>query len=291
MKPLSIVVAAVLASTSASLGVLWILEPWAPPPGERADAVAGAGDVEPRLRAITERLDRIEARLDAIRDRRRRVPLPGANRAPRAAEARSEDAKPSPARSGAAPSETVFSVASTVELLRSPARSWEEKTEHFKNLTAAQRKEVLAAFEQAVKDRPYSADAHNDLGEAYVQMLMNGSLAEMMLYGQKAEKEFDRALELDDHHWGARFNKAMSLANQPEFLGRRPEAIRQFEILMKQQESSVPEPRHAATYLFLGNLYLQQGKRDRAEEIWKRGLQRFPQSKELKARLKNGSKN
>ncbi|MCA8943131.1 MAG: hypothetical protein KDB80_11275 [Planctomycetes bacterium] len=183
------------------------------------------------------------------------------------------------------PEPGAFDPKATLQDLRTVDRSWEEVQAVFSKLSDEQKDAVLAEFEIIAKASPNDPNIQNELGEAYVHRLMNADMLGMMKYGQLAERQFDRALELDDHHWGARFNKAMSLSNQPAFLGRRPEAIKHFETLMTQQESAPPEGKHAQTYLFLGNLYAQSGKPDQAKEIWERGLSRFPEAKALLQKL------
>src|SRR5262249_12430578 len=104
-------------------------------------------------------------------------------------------------------------------------------------------------------------------------------------WSEKAQQAFDRALELDDHHWNARFSKALALSNAPAFLGRQGEAMHQFEILMEQQEHAALAPEQVATYRFLGNLYAQNGEQEKALATWRRGLQRFPDDADLLAKI------
>jgi tetratricopeptide (TPR) repeat protein len=142
---------------------------------------------------------------------------------------------------------------------------------------------VLAEIERAAELAPNNPDLANELGEAYLQKLFDVGIGPMAAaWGEKADKAFDRALVLDDTHWEARFNKAVSLSNWPEFLGKQPEAMRQFELLMEQQERAAAQPDHARTYWFLGNLYDQEGNGEKALATWKRGLERFPANETLR---------
>jgi len=146
--------------------------------------------------------------------------------------------------------------------------------------------EVVTEFERLAEASPHDPDAQVDLGNAYVQKIFDvgqGPLAGV--YGQKADEAFDDALALDDKHWGARFTKATSLSNWPAFLGKQPEAIRQFEILRQQQESGTARDSHARTYYFLGNMYQQTGEPDKALAAWRDGLSRFPDNDQLRQQL------
>ncbi len=102
----------------------------------------------------------------------------------------------------------------------------------------------------------------------------------------KADEAFDAALARDDHHWDARFSKAVSPSFWPPLFGKQAEAIEHFETLMGQQEALPQQgPKHAQTYLLLGNLYQQQGNNDKALATWNDGTQLFPDNHELAARV------
>ena len=68
----------------------------------------------------------------------------------------------------------------------------------------------------------------------------------------------------------------------PEFAGLRPSAIRQFEELMRIQETRAPAEEHSQVYLRLGTLYKDAGNPKKARAIWKRGLKRHPESEQLR---------
>ncbi len=80
-------------------------------------------------------------------------------------------------------------------------------------------------------------------------------------------------------------SKAVSLSNWPAFLGKQPEAIRQFEILRQQQASGTAQSSHAQTYYYLGNMYQQTGEPDKALATWRDGLARFPDYEPLRRQL------
>jgi tetratricopeptide (TPR) repeat protein len=145
---------------------------------------------------------------------------------------------------------------------------------------------VLAEIEHQAELAPNNPDLQNELGQAYLQKLFDVGMGPMAgVWGERADKAFDRALELDETHWDARFNKALSLSNAPAFLGLQTESRKQFEILMEQQERGAASPEQVSTYYFLGNLYDQGGEHEKALEVWKRGSQRFPDSESLRTKL------
>lgn len=146
---------------------------------------------------------------------------------------------------------------------------------------------VLAEIERRAASAPNNPDLAAELGKAYIQKLFDAGVGPLAgMWGEKADKAFDRALELDPEHQEARFEKAIALSNWPAFLGKQGEAARQLELLREQQERSPAEARHARTYFFLGNLYEQMGERDKAAAAWARGLELFPDDEALRARRK-----
>ena len=145
---------------------------------------------------------------------------------------------------------------------------------------------VIAEFERLAEAAPHDPDVQVDLGNAYVQKIFEVGQGPLGgIFGQKADEAFDAALALDETNWEARFTKAVSLSNWPAFLGKQPEAIRQFEILRRQQESGTAQANHAQTYYFLGNMYQQTGEADKALAAWRDGLARFPDNDLLRRQL------
>ncbi|MEM7305091.1 MAG: hypothetical protein AAF682_00405 [Planctomycetota bacterium] len=96
---------------------------------------------------------------------------------------------------------------------------------------------------------------------------------------------YGRVLDLDPQHWEARYNKARNMSFWPAAYGGQAEAIKHFEILIDQQESGAPADRYARTYLWLGNLYAQQGNASLANDVWNRGLQLYPGDSSLAEKL------
>ena len=142
--------------------------------------------------------------------------------------------------------------------------------------------DVIAELAAIAEADPNDPDLQFELGWAYVQKIFSLGPGPMAAeYGQMADETFDRALELDETHWGARFTKALSLSNWPVFLGKTSEAIHQYEILRAQQEARPQERRFAQTYYFLGNLYQQTGETSKALDAWRYGLELFPDNETL----------
>jgi tetratricopeptide (TPR) repeat protein len=141
---------------------------------------------------------------------------------------------------------------------------------------------VVGLMEQYAAAHPNDPDAQVALGGAYLQKIFEvGNGPEAGVWATKADKTFDAALALNPQHWDARFAKAVSLSFWPPMFGKQAEAIQNFQTLIGQQESGASKPGYAQTYLWLGNLYLQQGKNDLAKQTYQSGLKQFPADEAL----------
>ena len=139
----------------------------------------------------------------------------------------------------------------------------------------------------AVKDDPNNAELQTALASAYTAKTAFGT-AQGPAQGipfMKALGAYNKALELDPDHWTASFGKAFDTSMAPEFIGMRPTAIREFEGLMERQEARAPQPEFERTYIRLGTLYKDAGTTEKARSIWKRGIQQFPESRQLREAL------
>jgi tetratricopeptide (TPR) repeat protein len=146
--------------------------------------------------------------------------------------------------------------------------------------------EYVAAVEARAAAEPQNADFALSVAGAYLsQELDTSGTPESIAWAQRADAAFDRALELDPDNWRARFGKAIALSNWPDALGKRGEAIAQFEMLRAEQEAGIQASHHWRTYLYLGGLYERSGDRARAIATWEEGLARFPGNAEITERL------
>jgi tetratricopeptide (TPR) repeat protein len=175
----------------------------------------------------------------------------------------------------------------TFESLLDPDLDWDDRQALWKKVhEAGLTDELIALVEAFAAARPNDPDAQVLLGSSYLEKIYEvGNGPEAGEWAMKADSSFDAALALDDHHWDARFSKAVSLSFWPPMFGKQAEAINHFGTLIAQQEAGPSKPSHAQTYMWLGNLYLQQGKNDLAKQTYEQGLKNFPTDEGLLKQL------
>jgi tetratricopeptide (TPR) repeat protein len=205
-----------------------------------------------------------------------------------------EGAPDIPAGRGAASrgSGAPLTVASAFAALTAKGATWEDREALWKRIREAGLLDaVVAEFERRAKEAPSDPQIQTELGEAYLKKTEEvGQTAEAGTWATKADRAFDKALELDPEHWEARFVKAMALSFWPAVFGKQTEAIKHFETLVAQQERQAPRAGFDDTYLMLGNMYQQMGKADQALGTWQRGLQLFPDNADLRQQIANADR-
>lgn len=159
---------------------------------------------------------------------------------------------------------------------------WEAQDAWRRAFDAGQMDAVIASMQELADANRNDPQAQMDVANACLAyMQMDNTKWQMSM---RADQQFDRVLALDDHHWEARFSKAVSYTFYPDFLGKKGEAIQHFETLVQQQESLPVQDEHAQTYVYLGNMLAERDPA-RARQIWQRGAARHPQSQELQKKL------
>lgn len=225
---------------------------------------ANPRSVDGRIKEIEERLAALEAVLAKT--------APGANDADTAPKSLKADADADEFKKL---QEKVFDGSATVD---EQQRLWAMLREKPEILAA-----LMKDLEKAVADAPNDIDGRMKLSRAYLAKLFTvPDGPEKGTWSMKAMDQYKKVLDLEPEHWEARYSLAMNYSQWPEFLNKRPDAIREFETLRKMQETKTPEPHFAHTYLQLRNLYLKDNRTDDAKAVLEEGIRRFPDDEELK---------
>ena len=172
----------------------------------------------------------------------------------------------------------------SLRMLLDPATDWDAGEAIWKELyEAGLMEDAIALLESEVERNPGDLDLKVELGNAYLKPILFGEATGMDAgkWATKADAMYDAVLALNDHHWEARFSKAISLSFWPPIMGKQPEAIRNFEVLIDQQSGGPSQPQHVETYVLLGNLYQQSGQSEKATALWSQGLALFPNDPRL----------
>ena len=141
---------------------------------------------------------------------------------------------------------------------------------------------VVAEFERRAEEQAGSSVAQLEVGVAYHQKMRSvGVGVEAGKWGQRGSEAYERALALDEMNWDARYYQAQHYF----FAGMKGDSFRHFEILREQQKIRPAEDKHSKAFLFLGNMYMDQGKQDEAKKVWAEGLSLFPGDSGLLERL------
>lgn len=278
----------VLAAAVAVVAYVEIRLPGPVPP------MTGADDAE--VRDLAARVEALEARAD-----RPEVPVRAAG--PDAPTAGREDpvaggGDPEPAAAGPGGPKTPATpearaaidkrIRGILEQVRAGSLERDELNDLWETLPGSGLEDdAVAAFTAHVKAHPDDAEGHYGLGVALTTKFLGGATSqlEVMKLSGQADRAFSRALEIDDHHFEARYSKAISYTFYPAIAGKGPEAIRHFETLVQRHGSDGSNDMMKDVYFNLGNEYRKAGNLQKAKEAYRQGLGVFPDSKEIRTAL------
>lgn len=146
---------------------------------------------------------------------------------------------------------------------------------------------AIAEFQAAIANGDNEVEARIGMALAMMQCKIGfaGMMGQMRLSGQ-IEEQLIIAHKLDPENWQPRWFLAELLYNMPPFLGRGDEAIEHLKAVIDVQESG-QSPAMVDPYLLLAKLYDRGEMEAEATAVRRRGLQRFPQSEQLKEALQD----
>jgi tetratricopeptide (TPR) repeat protein len=107
----------------------------------------------------------------------------------------------------------------------------------------------------------------------------------MGILGMQADQNFDAALNLDPANWEAQFFKAAAMSHWPLELNKGEEVIQRLSSLIDHQDTLLPQPQFAQSYVVLGDQYLKMGQPDHAAATWQIGARKFPGHSELQRKI------
>ncbi|MFT7667336.1 MAG: tetratricopeptide (TPR) repeat protein [Planctomycetota bacterium] len=299
MNAAPILLLSVIVATGASLAATYALRP-------DAKLVEVAESIQPdQLAALRKQVEDLQSELQVMRVESTETELPTAPRGDRFEVAAIDRAveryleehlgealagKTLESADSSAAESTILSPEELSELILEKGLSEEQQIALWKRVReSGQLDEAIALLEERAEKFSDDPDAQVDVASAYLQKIFEvGDGPEAGIWANKADSAYDRALALDEQHWSARFNKAVSLSFWPPIFGKQGEAISNFEKLIGQQEmGGGVDDNFNQTYILLGNLYAQSGDTEKAEATWKKGLAMFPDNEALLAKFSN----
>jgi tetratricopeptide (TPR) repeat protein len=180
-------------------------------------------------------------------------------------------------------------VAEVVALLQSGSASFDRKQAELARMKqSGMLKEVTAQLEQQAAANPDQAQTLAALGQAYMKQVAGmEDLREQALLALKADQILESSLNLDPSNWEARFIKTVGMSYWPPQMNKNQDVLDQFQLLIRQQETESVRPEFVRSYLRLGDQYATGGQAEYARAVWQRGMEYFPDSAELKNRLRS----
>lgn len=259
----------------------------------------GLTDLRTELAAMAAQRTRLEgqlqgisARLATLEETRARVANP-AQVATTGNSALAEGATASDASAGQAPAMTGKAFRSLLpRVMRASIYSGASEEDQAAFWVAARTGDLLPKLLEEltakVEASPNDADLRMDLADAYVTKLLTvPSGPERGVWGMKAEREWQQAIELNPDHWDAQFSLAYNYSMYPDFLNKTDDAIAGFERALEVQKRQPYDAKYARTYLGLVRMYKKKGKHDEALTVMRDAAALYPKNQRVLDTLKS----
>jgi len=146
-------------------------------------------------------------------------------------------------------------------------------------------------FEQQVSERPDDVRARIELASAYIDKIPTcGGIAAVVSKGTLARKSLDQldfVIRKVPDSWVAYYCRAMNHLHWPRALRHSDDSVADFNrcIQLQEKKSESPRPFDVRTYIGLGDAHTKAKEYELGRTVWERGLELFPDSEKLKARL------
>ncbi len=142
----------------------------------------------------------------------------------------------------------------------------------------------LAFLEKLVADHPEAASAWMNLGFAHVDKIpVEGAITQVIL-ANTALTHFTAALEIEET-WLGHYTRGNSYLYWPAIFGRTQLGIDDLERAIEMAEKVKSRPYHGRAWAALGDGHWRLDDLEKAAEIYRKGLELYPENQELKERV------
>ena len=142
----------------------------------------------------------------------------------------------------------------------------------------------VAFFEKLVAANPKASVAYLNYGFCSVDKIPAAGSITQVLLANAALGQFSKSIELKPS-WIALYTRGNSYLYWPVIFGKAGLGVADLERAYGMQKSEPTRVYHQRLYISLGDGYWKTDNIDKARAIWKEGLSKFPDSKQIKARL------
>lgn len=150
-------------------------------------------------------------------------------------------------------------------------------------IEAGEHDRCIAFFEQLVTEHPKEPSLLMNFGYAHVDKIpVEGSITQVIL-ANTALTHFTAALELEET-WLGRYTRGNSYLYWPAIFGRTQLGIDDLERAIEMAKATEKRSYHGRAWAALGDGHWRLEDPEKAQEIYRQGLELYPESRELKER-------
>jgi tetratricopeptide (TPR) repeat protein len=150
---------------------------------------------------------------------------------------------------------------------------------------------AIETMKRAVAEHPESSKAYNYLGDLIGERVRRTeSFGEMILGVEEAFAMWNKAVELDERNYEARFTRGAWGVSIPKFAGRLKGGVKDLEYMTQVLQFAPGEEARQhliSAYIYLGDGYLKLGKLEKAKETFGKVIKLAPETEHAEAAQRN----
>ena len=151
--------------------------------------------------------------------------------------------------------------------------------------------QAVAIMEQAVDEHPESSKAYGYLGDLIGEKAQKTKeYGEIFTAIEHAFAMWDKAIELDEKNYEARFTRGAWGVSIPKFAGRLEDGINDLEYMTQVLQYAPGEEAQqhlVSAYNYLGSGYQKQGELEKAENVFEKVIEMAPETEAAETAERN----
>lgn len=156
---------------------------------------------------------------------------------------------------------------------------------------SGQTNQAIAMMERAIDEHPESSKAYGYLGDLIGEKVQKTKeYGEIFLAIEYAFAMWDKAIELDEKNYEARFTRGAWGVSVPKFAGRLEGGVNDLEYMTQVLQYAPGEEAQqhlVSAYNYLGSGYQKLGKLEKAEKVFQKAIEKAPETEHAETAQRN----
>ncbi len=158
-----------------------------------------------------------------------------------------------------------------------------ELSNYYRQLSVVEKKfeQSINYFKERVAQTNTPNEMYYNLAFAYIDKIPTVGPMGSGFLSKRAIAQFQKVIDRTSNDWVAIYGIGMNYLHWPDYFKKNDSAIAYLEQALNLQQGVEKKPYHILTYIRLGDAYAKSGQVEKAYEVWRAGLQLYPDHPDL----------